>query len=98
MLDHTARQLPFQRNHLGRLAIWLAIAGATLVFWIASDLLVPASLAPISSQLQGFATLFLGIFIEGFAFLLAGVLVSSAIHLFVSPERVQQLSPRSPVV
>jgi hypothetical protein len=48
--------------------------------------------------MQGFVTVFLGIFIEALPFLMAGVLVSSAIHLFVTPEQVQQLSPRNPVL
>jgi uncharacterized membrane protein YraQ (UPF0718 family) len=42
-------------------------------------------------------TIFFGIFVEALPFLLAGVLVSSAIHLFVTPERVQRLLPRRPL-
>jgi uncharacterized membrane protein YraQ (UPF0718 family) len=42
-------------------------------------------------------TIFFGIFVEALPFLLAGVLVSSAIHLFVTPERMQRLLPRRPL-
>lgn len=69
-----------------------------LGLWIASDIAVPAALAPFTGRLQGFVTIFLGIFIEALPFLMAGVLVSSAIHLFVTPERIQELSPRNPVL
>lgn len=44
-----------------------------------------------------FVTIFLGIFVEALPFLLAGVLVSSAIHLFVKPERLARLIPRYPL-
>lgn len=66
--------------------------------WIASELAVPAELAPLSARLQGFVTVFLGIFIEALPFLMAGVLVSSAIHLYVSAETIQRLSPRHPLL
>jgi uncharacterized protein len=42
-------------------------------------------------------TIFFGIFVEALPFLLAGVLVSSAIHLFATPERMQRLLPRRPL-
>jgi uncharacterized membrane protein YraQ (UPF0718 family) len=67
------------------------------LIWVAADVAVPPSLAPWTGRLQGFVTVFLGIFIEALPFLMAGVLVSSAIHLFVSPATVQRLSPRNPV-
>ncbi|NOK59217.1 MAG: hypothetical protein GFH27_549283n322 [Chloroflexi bacterium AL-W] len=67
------------------------------LLWIASGLLIPASLLGLSGQLQGLVTIFLGIFIEALPFLLAGVLAASAIHLFVSPEQVQRLCPRAPI-
>ncbi|GAB4448249.1 MAG: permease [Chloroflexi bacterium OHK40] len=66
------------------------------LIWLASDLAVPTALAPWTGRLQGFVTVFLGIFIEALPFLMAGVLVSSAIHLFVSDDQVQRLSPRHP--
>lgn len=68
------------------------------LLWVASDLAVPAPLQPLTGRLQGFVTVFLGIFIEALPFLMAGVLVSSAIHLFVSAERVRRLTPRNPVL
>lgn len=79
-----------------RLAPPLLAAALLTLVWVASDLAVPRALAPWTGQLQGFVTVFLGIFIEALPFLMAGVLVSSAIHLFVSADQVQQLSPRNP--
>jgi uncharacterized membrane protein YraQ (UPF0718 family) len=74
-----------------------AIAAVAVLLWAASGLPAPAPLAALNARLQGLVTIFLGIFIEALPFLLAGVIASSAIHLFVSPERVRRLSPRSPV-
>jgi hypothetical protein len=81
------------RSFVGILLWILALA----TIWVASGLLVPAGLGPLTPRLQGLVTIFLGIFIEALPFLLAGVLASSAIHLFVSPDMVQRISPRAPV-
>ncbi len=67
-----------------------------VLLWVASDIAVPASLSLWTRRLQGFVTVFLGIFIEALPFLLAGVLMSSCIHLYVSEERIRNLSPRNP--
>lgn len=72
--------------------------GLGLLLWVASDLAVPAALQPWTGRLQGFVTIFLGIFIEALPFLMAGVLVSSAIHLFVTPDQIQRLTPRHPLL
>jgi hypothetical protein len=69
-----------------------------LLLWIASDIEVPAALAPWTGRLQGFTTVFLGIFIEALPFLLAGVLVSSVLHFAISAERLQRFTPRNPVL
>lgn len=69
-----------------------------LLLWVASDVAVPAALATWTGRMQGFVTVFLGIFIEALPFLMAGVLVSSAIHLFVTPDQVRRLTPRSPAL
>lgn len=74
-----------------------AAALLLLMLWVGSGVLVPSVLASAQPQLAGFVTIFLGIFIEALPFLLAGTLVSSALHLFVSAERVQQLCPRRPL-
>ncbi len=83
---------------LGRVLPPLLALVLALGVWIASDIAVPEALAPLTGRLQGFVTIFLGIFIEALPFLMAGVLVSSAIQLFVTPERIQQLSPRNPIL
>lgn len=75
------------------------LAGLLLgLIWIASDLGVPPGLTPWTGRLQGFVTVFLGIFIEALPFLMAGVLLSSVIHLFVTPATIQRLSPKHPLL
>jgi len=68
------------------------------LIWVAADVGVPEALRPWAGRLQGFVTVFLGIFIEALPFLMAGVLVSSAIHFYVTPERVRRLTPRNPLL
>jgi uncharacterized membrane protein YraQ (UPF0718 family) len=86
------------RRQLARLLPPLLAALLLGVLWVAADLAVPAPLAPWTGRLQGFVTVFLGIFIEALPFLMAGVLVSSTIHLFVSTEQVRRLTPRHPLL
>ncbi len=69
-----------------------------LTLWIASDIGVPPALAPWTGRLQSFATVFLGIFVEAMPFLLAGVLMSSVIALFITEEQINRYAPRNPVV
>lgn len=83
---------------LRRIAPPIFAALLLALVWVASDVAVPPALAPWTGRLQGFVTVFLGIFIEALPFLMAGVLVSSTIHLFVTPDQVRRLSPRSPVL
>ncbi|HLF26114.1 MAG TPA: permease [Anaerolineae bacterium] len=75
-----------------RAHIAIAVLAVAIVWIFAGAAGLPLQL---SDSLYGLITVFLGIFIEALPFLLAGVLVSSAIHLFVSPERIRRLSPRS---
>ncbi|MBC8161521.1 MAG: permease, partial [Roseiflexaceae bacterium] len=72
----------------------IASIGVIGLLWLGSGVLVPAAWAPYTDRFRTFVTIFLGIFIEALPFLLAGVLVSSAIHLFMTPERLQRLLPR----
>lgn len=69
-----------------------------LVLWIASDIGVPPALDPWTGRLQGFATVFLGIFVEAMPFLLAGVLMSAVIALFITDEQINRYAPRNPLV
>jgi uncharacterized protein len=98
VVDTSALPVPIRGQHLRRRASAVVGAASVILLWLASGLLVPPALTRLSAQLQGLVTIFLGIFIEALPFLLAGVLTSSAIHLFVSPERVRRLSPRSPLL
>jgi uncharacterized membrane protein YraQ (UPF0718 family) len=58
---------------------------------------LPSQLATFTPRIQGLITIFLGIFIEALPFVLAGVLVSSAIALFISDNLIQRLTPKTPV-
>lgn len=77
-------QLPFD---------WLLYVPVALLLWIGSGRALPAQLAPLTSRVQGLITIFLSIFIEALPFVVAGVLVSSAIALFVSDDLIRRLMP-----
>jgi hypothetical protein len=49
------------------------------------------------AQVATFSTVFLGIFFEAAPFLLLGVIVSSALHLYVQPATITRLAPRRAV-
>ncbi len=69
-----------------------------IVLWLASDIGVPPVLAPWTGRMQSFATVFLGIFVEALPFLLAGVLMSAVIALFITEEQINRFTPRNPVL
>ena len=69
---------------------------ALVLIWLGSGLLVPGAFDPAVTRARSFITIFFGIFVEALPFLMAGVLVSSAIHLFITPERLQRIVPRQP--
>jgi uncharacterized protein len=71
-----------------------AAALLTLVVIAGEWLPLPPALQSWQPRLSGYVTVFLGIFIEALPFLLAGVLVSAGLHVFVSAERIQSLTPR----
>ncbi|HSH82582.1 MAG TPA: permease [Herpetosiphonaceae bacterium] len=73
---------------------WLLGVPGLLLLWIAGGRALPAALAPLTPRAQGLVTIFLGIFIEALPFVLAGVLVSSAIAIYVSDSVIQRLAPR----
>jgi uncharacterized membrane protein YraQ (UPF0718 family) len=86
----------------GRWTGWL-LGGGLLAITVAVGLLavagrVPTALAGPGPALGALTTIFLGIFIEAVPFVLLGVLVSSALHLFVGEELVARLTPRQPVL
>ena len=74
--------------------LWLLLA---MLLWIGSGRALPPELASYTPRVQGLVTIFLGIFIEALPFVVAGVLVSSAIALFVSDRWIQRLTPRDPL-
>lgn len=76
---------------------WLLYLPVVLLLWLGSGRALPSPLVPLVSRVQGLITIFLGIFIEAFPFVLAGVLVSSAIAQFASDRLIQRLMPAGPV-
>ncbi len=73
---------------------WLLYLPLLLLLWLGSGRALPAVFAPLTPRIQGLITIFLGIFIEALPFVLAGVLVSSAIAIFVSDRVIQRLVPK----
>jgi uncharacterized membrane protein YraQ (UPF0718 family) len=53
---------------------------------------------PVLSHLPNLVTVFLGIFLEASPFLLFGVLISSAIDVLITPERLARWFPRNALV
>ncbi len=86
------------RVWLRRISTTLLVLVGVFALWIASDIEVPTTLAPLTGRLQGFVTVFLGIFVEALPFLTAGVLVSSIIHLYVSEDLITRYTPHNPVL
>lgn len=87
-------------------------SGATSSIWsnstlrllvILLSLLIIVILGPnlsernVSSGLETFVTIFLGIFIEAVPFLLAGSIVSGFIHVFVNQDTLYRFVPRHPL-
>ncbi len=68
-----------------------------MLVWIGSGIALPPALRELTPRVQGLITVFLGIFIEALPFVVAGVLVSSVIAIFVSDRLIQRLTPRSPM-
>jgi uncharacterized membrane protein YraQ (UPF0718 family) len=77
---------------------WLLYLPVLLLLWIGTGWALPAALAPLTPRIQGLVTIFLGIFIEALPFVVAGVLVSSAIALLVTDRLLQRLMPKQPLL
>lgn len=93
-VPHAARLPALVQRLTG--AILFGLIG--VVLWLASDIGVPPVLAPWTGRMQSFATVFLGIFVEALPFLLAGVLISAVIALFITEEQINRFTPRNPVL
>ena len=74
---------------------WLLYVPVLLLLWIGSGYALPLPLVALTPRVQGLITIFLGIFIEAFPFVVAGVLTSAVIALFVSDTLIQRLMPRN---
>lgn len=96
-LDSTVGTLPRRPRQLPAVLSWLWFLPVTLLLWIAMGLPTPMAEDVLTSRVQGLVTVFLGIFIEALPFVVAGVLVSSVIALFVGEQVIQRLAPEAPV-
>jgi uncharacterized membrane protein YraQ (UPF0718 family) len=93
--------LPIPRAGRRAWPVWLLgglvlVAGAWLTAPAAGSAGTMAAGDPLR-LLGAFSTVFLGIFFEAVPFVLLGVLVSAAIHLFVGEATIARLSPRQPL-
>lgn len=75
---------------------WLAYVPLFVLLWLGSGVNVPVTLSVFTPQVQGLITIFLGIFIEALPFVVAGVLLSTLIAMFINDRTVQRLTPSTP--
>jgi uncharacterized protein len=73
---------------------WLLYLPVALLLWIGVGWSLPAALVPLTPRVQGLVTIFLGIFIEAIPFVVAGVLLSSAIALFATDTLIARVTPK----
>jgi uncharacterized membrane protein YraQ (UPF0718 family) len=72
-------------------------AVAVLLLWLKAAM-ADASSVSLPNELQDFITLTLSVIIEALPFVILGALVSTAIRLFVSTERLIRLLPKRPLL
>ncbi|WP_394525686.1 permease [Lacrimispora sp. JR3] len=70
--------------------LWLLLVSAAAVLF----LVVKPALGPLSFSLDVFLTVFLGVFLQAIPFLAIGVLLSSAIQVYISPDWIQHKFPK----
>jgi len=73
---------------------WLLYVPVALLLWVGSGWALPVALRPLTARVQGLVTIFLGIFIEALPFIVAGVLISSLLGLFITDGIIQRLMPK----
>jgi uncharacterized protein len=73
---------------------WLLYVPVALLLWIGSGWALPVALHSLTPRVQGLVTIFLGIFIEALPFVIAGVLISSLLGLFITGDIIQRLIPK----
>lgn len=70
--------------------LWLLSITAAAILY----LMIRPVLGPVRFSLDVFLTIFLGVFLQAVPFLAIGVILSSAIQVFVSPEWIQRKFPK----
>jgi uncharacterized protein len=73
---------------------WLMYLPVILLVWLGSGRGVPGVLEPLTPRIQGLVTIFLGIIFEALPFVVGGVLLSSAIALYVDDAVIRRIIPR----
>jgi uncharacterized protein len=77
----------------------MAIICCALLFQILTTRPLPdISVLLDPSNMQTFKTLFISIVLEAFPFILLGVIISAALHLFVTEQLIRRIIPRNPVL
>lgn len=76
---------------------WLWFVPLIGLLWVGMGFPFPGTNTTTMARVQGLVAIFLGIFIEAMPFVVAGVLVSSVIALFVSERVIERLTPRTPI-
>jgi uncharacterized protein len=76
------------RSTMGTYAVLILAAGVS----VAAGLLIRSGQAP---RVSDFTTVFTSILFEAFPFVLIGTIISSAIHLLVTPELLARIIPRN---
>ena len=85
-------EIPTRQYGLSRILIWIILFGVITIILYNS---LPSSIWPwLGQRLSVFATVFLGIFIEAFPFLLMGTLSSGLVEVFLSEDWLARAAPR----
>ncbi len=95
-----SQSLVFASRHTAWLKLFIAIGIMLALVSIGLFLLWADAtrFSMLDAWTQTVTAIFLGIFIEALPFLLAGVVVSSIIHQFLTVEQIQRICPRSPIL
>ncbi len=70
--------------------MWLLSVSSAAILY----LIVKPALGPLSFSFDVFLTVFLGVFLQAMPFLAIGVLLSSAIQVYISPDWIQRKFPK----
>jgi uncharacterized membrane protein YraQ (UPF0718 family) len=95
---HNVQAVRLNKRAVARFLMLLVMFGfmTILLLWLKATATDASSLS-LPTELQDFITLTLSVVIEALPFVILGALVSTAIRLFVSTQRIVQLLPKRPL-